>query len=158
MSIPAVKLILVDKPTIASVPSASAKRSQHTERSPQTTADLRWSRVEEFLRSRELRPNTRKAYEREFKAFLGWTEKAWQDITARDLDRYKEYLKDLPSGRGGKRSRGSGSIWTKNDSKAKKLYLYRFQALFLDVFEAVKSLYVLMSIGFKEILFFEFPS
>jgi integrase/recombinase XerD len=104
MTIPAVKLILVDNPTIASVPSASTKRSQHTERSLQATADLRWSRVEEFLRSRELRPNTRKAYEREFKAFLGWTEKAWQDITARDLDRYKEYLKALPSGRGGKRS------------------------------------------------------
>jgi integrase/recombinase XerD len=104
MAIPAVKLILVDKPTIASVPSASAKRSQHTERSPQTTADLRWSRVEEFLRSRELRPNTRKAYEREFKSFLGWTEKGWQDITPRDLDRYKDYLKALPSGRGGKRS------------------------------------------------------
>jgi hypothetical protein len=58
MAIPAVKLILVDKPMIAAVPSYSARRSQHTERSLQTTADLRWSRVEEFLRRRELRPNT----------------------------------------------------------------------------------------------------
>jgi integrase/recombinase XerD len=96
MTVPAVKLIPV--PAIAAIPSASAMRS------PQLTpADLRWSRVEEFLRSRELRPNTRKAYEREFKAFLDWTDKGWQDITARDIDRYKMYLKSLPSKRGGKR-------------------------------------------------------
>jgi integrase/recombinase XerD len=108
MAIPAVKLIPV--PTIAPVPdvrtpgatlSHGAKQSPQTQSSP---ADLRWSRVEGFFRSRELRPNTHKSYEREFKAFLGWTEKGWQDITARDLDRYKEYLKALPSGRGGKRS------------------------------------------------------
>jgi integrase/recombinase XerD len=68
-----------------------------------TTADLRWSRVEDYLRSRELRPNTRKAYEREFKAFLDWTAKGWQDITARDIDRYKSHLKLKPSKRGGER-------------------------------------------------------
>jgi integrase/recombinase XerD len=103
MTIPAVKLILVDHPTIASVSSASAKRSQHTERSPQATADLRWARVEEFFRSRELRPETRKAYERAFRAFLKWTDKGWQDITFRDIDRYKMHLKSLPSKRGGQR-------------------------------------------------------
>ncbi|NJN38849.1 MAG: tyrosine-type recombinase/integrase, partial [Acaryochloridaceae cyanobacterium CSU_3_4] len=76
----------------------------HRPLSPSPPADLRWSRVEEFFRSRELRPNTRKSYERAFKAFLGWTDKGWQDLTARDIDRYKEYLKALPSARGGKRS------------------------------------------------------
>lgn len=101
MSVPAVKLIPV--PAIAPV---SAIQSQGEQRSPQpqlTPADLRWSRVEEFLRSRELRPNTRKAYEREFRAFLDWTEKGWQDITVRDIDRYKMHLKNLPSKRGGER-------------------------------------------------------
>lgn len=40
---------------------------------PIKSADLRWARVEEFLRSRELAANTRKAYERELKRFLSWT-------------------------------------------------------------------------------------
>ncbi len=66
------------------------------------SADLRWARVEEFLRSRELAANTRKAYERELKRFLSWTPKGWQDITHRDLDRYKEYLRSTPTVRGGK--------------------------------------------------------
>jgi integrase/recombinase XerD len=105
MSVPAVKLIPV--PEIAPVPATQSqgeKRPLGASASPQLTpADLRWSRVEEFLRSRELRPNTRKAYEREFKTFLEWTDKGWQDITARDIDRYKMHLKGLPSKRGGQR-------------------------------------------------------
>jgi integrase/recombinase XerD len=95
MAIPAVKLIPVT--AIAQVPAVRSHQSQSN------PADLRRSRVEEYFRSRELRPNTRKTYEREYEAFLGWTEKAWQDITARDLDRYKEHLKSLPSKRGGQR-------------------------------------------------------
>ncbi len=110
MTIPAVKLILLDSPAkalhqeYAAIPPASAQRSPNTSAAAtQATADLRWSRVEEFLRSRELRPNTHKAYEREFKAFLDWTDKGWQDITAREIDRYKMYLKNQPSQRGGQR-------------------------------------------------------
>ncbi|NJK30563.1 MAG: tyrosine-type recombinase/integrase [Acaryochloris sp. RU_4_1] len=106
MAIPTVKLISVTPPTI---PKTSDKRSRKTGRSPSplspsAPADLRWSRVEEFFCSRELRPNTRKSYERAFRAFLNWTDKGSQDITARDIDRYKEYLKALPSERGGQRS------------------------------------------------------
>jgi integrase/recombinase XerD len=102
MTIPAVKLITLDRSAIAPLDlAANTKRSPQLQPSP---ADLRWSRVEEFLRSRELRPNTLKAYERELRAFLDWTAKSWQDITARDLDRYKGYLKEQPSKRGGKRS------------------------------------------------------
>jgi integrase/recombinase XerD len=65
------------------------------------SADLRWARVEEFLRSRELATNTRKAYERELKRFLSWIPKGWQDVSHRDLDRYKEYLRSTPTVRGG---------------------------------------------------------
>ncbi len=95
MSVPAVKIVPL---TPLMVSSAEVRRSPQPK-----SADLRWSRVDEFLRSRELRPNTRKAYEREFKAFLDWTEKGWQDITARDIDRYKNHIKGLPSKRGGQR-------------------------------------------------------
>jgi hypothetical protein len=67
MTIPAVKLIPIDSSLIAPLalaPDAArtlgAKLSSTT-MAAQATADLRWSRVEEFLRSRELRPNTRKS-------------------------------------------------------------------------------------------------
>jgi integrase/recombinase XerD len=104
MTIPAVKLITLDLSAIAPLALApDAVRSPNASATALVPADLRWSRVEEFLRSRELRPNTRKAYEREFKTFLNWTEKGWQDITARDIDRYKMHLKSLPSKRGGQR-------------------------------------------------------
>ena len=62
--------------------------------------DLRWLRVEEFLRSRELAPNTRKAYERDLRKFIEWTNKPWHSITHRDLDRYKEELKQRRSPQG----------------------------------------------------------
>jgi integrase/recombinase XerD len=101
MTVPAVKLIPVV--AIAPVPAIQSYGEKQSPQPQLTPADLRWSRVEEFLRSRELRPNTRKAYEREFKIFLEWTDKGWQDITARDIDRYKMHLKGLPSNRGGQR-------------------------------------------------------
>lgn len=69
---------------------------------PTKIADLRWSWVEEFFRSRELALNTRKAYEQELKRFLLWTEKPWHTITHRDVDRYKEHLQSSTSARGGK--------------------------------------------------------
>jgi integrase/recombinase XerD len=103
MLIPTVKLISVSPSAISPHPGARPLGETQSPPSP-PTADLRWSRVEEYFRSRELRPNTRKSYEREFKAFLTWTDKGWQGITARDMDRYKEYLKSQPSERGRKRS------------------------------------------------------
>jgi integrase/recombinase XerD len=70
------------------------------ERSPQRAAatppkppiDVRWMRVQEYVRAHDFRPNTRKAYERELHRFLDWTEKAWVDITPRDIANYKHYL------------------------------------------------------------------
>ena len=99
MTILAVKLIHI----AASAPTSAKQSSELRSTVVPVPADLRWSRVEEFLRSRELRPNTKKAYEREFKAFLTWTPKSWQDITARDIDRYKAFLKSEPSKRGDQR-------------------------------------------------------
>jgi integrase/recombinase XerD len=98
MFIPTVKLIPVSPAAVTLHQTQRQRESMQTQ-----TADLRWSRMEEFLRSRELRPNTRKAYEREYKAFLRWTEKGWHEVTARDIDRYKLHLKDQPSKRGGQR-------------------------------------------------------
>ncbi len=49
----------------------------------QPPRDLRWLRVEEFFHARTIAPNTKKAYERELKRFVDWTDKAWNDITGR---------------------------------------------------------------------------
>ena len=72
------------------------------------TVDLNWQRVVEFLRSRELSANTCKAYERQLRQFYKWLEhKPWQEVSHRDIDRYKQYLKGLPSKRGGSLSPGT---------------------------------------------------
>ena len=68
---------------------------------PAPPADLNWQRVEEFLRVRELAENTRKVYERQLRQFSEWVQKPWQAVTHRDIDRYKQHLKALPSKRGG---------------------------------------------------------
>lgn len=70
--------------------------------------NLQWMRVEEFLRSRELATNTRKAYGRQLKQFSEWSEgRPWHDITHRDIDRYKHHLKQQASHRGGNLSPGT---------------------------------------------------
>ena len=64
--------------------------------------DLTWQRVTKFLRSRELAANTRKTYERNLQQFYTWLkQKPWHEVPHRDIDRYKQYLKVLPSKRGG---------------------------------------------------------
>ena len=96
MTVPEVKLIVLADQATTPI-DAARTRSKTPKTSP---ADLRWMRVEEFLRSREIRPNTRKAYERDLKQFMDWTDKGWHEITSRDLDRYKTYLKTEPNHRG----------------------------------------------------------
>ena len=96
MAVPEVKLIvLADQ---AATPIDAAQSRTQTSKLP--LADLRWTRVEEFLRSREIRPNTHKTYERDLKQLLDWTDKGWHEITSRDLDRYKNYLKTELNHRG----------------------------------------------------------
>ncbi len=63
--------------------------SPNRDRSP---TDLRWLRVEEFFQARSLSPNTQKAYRRELKRFLGWTDRAWSDLTPRQIAQFKTYL------------------------------------------------------------------
>ena len=106
-SIPQPKLILV---------SGDRPQAQPKTKDP---ADFRWGLVEEFLRSRELSANSRKAYSRNLREFLNWTDKGLNQISARDIDRYKEHLKTLPSKRG-----GTLSTATINQ------YLYSLQSFF----------------------------
>lgn len=66
----------------------------------QFPSDLRWLRVEEFFNAKTIAPNTKKAYERELGRFVDWTDKAWNNITGRDIANYKHYLEALQSDNG----------------------------------------------------------
>ncbi|MBV9389812.1 MAG: phage integrase N-terminal SAM-like domain-containing protein, partial [Chroococcidiopsidaceae cyanobacterium CP_BM_ER_R8_30] len=86
-------------PPIKLIPFPTAAEStSRTQRKPgratriQTPHDLCWIKVQEFLRSSGLSPNTRRAYERELKRFLNWTELHWQELRSRHIGQYKEYL------------------------------------------------------------------
>jgi integrase/recombinase XerD len=48
--------------------------------------------VDEFLQARSLSPNSQKAYRRELERFLEWTDKAWSDITPRQIAQFKADL------------------------------------------------------------------
>ncbi|MDB9317135.1 MULTISPECIES: phage integrase N-terminal SAM-like domain-containing protein [Cyanophyceae] len=56
--------------------------------------DIRFVKVQEFLRSNNLAPNSRKLYERELKRFLAWTELHYHEMRPRHFGQYKEYLRD----------------------------------------------------------------
>ena len=75
------------------------------ELAPQPVAkptEFTWQRVVQFLRSRELSVNTRKAYTRQLQMFYDWTkQKPWHEITHNDIDQYKQHLKQLSGRRGG---------------------------------------------------------
>ena len=77
------------------------------EQPPAPPVDLQWQRVEEFLRVRELAANTKKAYERQLRQFDKWMQKPWQAVSHRDIDRYKQHLKESNSKRGGPLSPGT---------------------------------------------------
>lgn len=62
------------------------------ERSSDSFPDLRMARVEEFLSARSLSNNSRKAYRRELKRFINWSNKPFNRITPRHIVQYKEYL------------------------------------------------------------------
>jgi len=56
------------------------------------SVDLRWLRVEEFLQAKSLAPNTKTAYQRELKRFLAWSDRAWAEITPRQIAQFKAQL------------------------------------------------------------------
>lgn len=75
-----------DQPPLSPKPSVSTEPIRE---------DLRWMRVEEFLRLKALAPNSQRAYERDLKRFWQWTDKPWNEMTTRNVDRYKIHLEGL---------------------------------------------------------------
>jgi len=89
-TLPSIKLIPF--PTVGAEPTADIHKKPSRATRIQTPHDLRYFKVQEFLRSCGLSPNTRRAYERELKRFLNWTELHWQELRSRHIGQYKEYL------------------------------------------------------------------
>lgn len=90
-SLPEIKVI----PLTASSQEKSAStqfRRGRPAKVPTTLADIRWLKIEEFLNSSALAPNSRKVYERELRRFLSWTELLWSEIKSRHISHYKAYL------------------------------------------------------------------
>lgn len=65
-------------------------------------ADLRLECIKEFLQASNLAANTQKSYQLELERLVAWSDKAWIDITPRDIARFKKYLKDECRTRQGK--------------------------------------------------------
>jgi integrase/recombinase XerD len=114
MSIPAVKLIALDHPLVADIALTSDRRTPGEKHSPRgrptqidTSTDIRWPVVQEYLRSSSLSPNSRKLYERELKRFLGWTQCRWPELQSRHLGLYKAYLMEFEVGQAKKLSKNS---------------------------------------------------
>ena len=63
----------------------------HSSASSEPT-ELRGLRVDEFLQARSLAPKTQKAYRQDLQAFLNWTDKAWGEVTPRQIAQFKGYL------------------------------------------------------------------
>lgn len=79
--LPPVKLVAVDFP-------------KSKESSPSDPADLRLDRIRTFLDSSNLSKNSQRAYWKELERFTHWNNKAWADVTPRDIANFKRYLID----------------------------------------------------------------
>ena len=73
---------------VSSQPQPIAELTESRENRP----DLRLERVREFLYSSNLAANTQKSYRLELERFVRWSDKAWIDVTPRDIARFKRYL------------------------------------------------------------------
>ena len=72
----------------------SSSKAPATATAP-VTVELDW--VDQFLRDREIRPNTKRAYLRHLRQFQAWLAcKHWAAVTESDIVHYKLHLKSQP--------------------------------------------------------------
>ncbi|WP_019498852.1 tyrosine-type recombinase/integrase [Pseudanabaena sp. PCC 6802] len=77
-----------------SYPLPSLTQSTHTDerRSGDRPTDLRSRYIHDFLASRHLAPNTRKAYTKELNRFLTWSNLPLPEIGTKQIVQFKQYL------------------------------------------------------------------
>ncbi|PSB46528.1 integrase [Cyanosarcina cf. burmensis CCALA 770] len=66
------------------------------------TQDIRLGWIEQYIRANNLAKNTQKTYRLELERFAAWSNKAWADVTPRDIARFKHYLMTECKTRAGK--------------------------------------------------------
>lgn len=66
-------------------PQASATRVA-------SPADLRQTKVDEFIAARSLKPKSEQAYRRDLQSFMDWTQQAWGNVTRRQVAQFKQSL------------------------------------------------------------------
>ncbi len=88
--LPPINLISLENDNAAS--ATTSRKLSGRPKKITSPIDIRWVKVQEFLRSSNLSPNSRKLYERELKRLLGWTELHYHELRGRHLGHYKEYL------------------------------------------------------------------
>lgn len=59
---------------------------------PAQPAELRTTRIEEYLQARSLCAKTQKAYTQDLQYFLRWTDQAWAAVTPRQVAQFKAHL------------------------------------------------------------------
>ncbi|MBD2054874.1 tyrosine-type recombinase/integrase [Oculatella sp. FACHB-28] len=55
-------------------------------------ADLRQTKVDEFIAARALKPKSEQAYRRDLQGFMEWTQQAWANVSRRQVAQFKQYL------------------------------------------------------------------
>lgn len=60
---------------------------------PSPATDDRENLIEEFLNSRNIKPNTRKVYGRELRKFLRWADLSWREVTSEQVSLYVYWLR-----------------------------------------------------------------
>ncbi len=87
--LPEIKVIPLTNSSTSNL--AQVKRSRRNKTQTVST-DIRSPKIQEFINSSNLAPNTRKVYERELRCFLTWTDLLWAEIKPRHISHYKAYL------------------------------------------------------------------
>jgi len=83
---------------VAGIPQQPPPRSVGTAKG----IDVRQPIVNEFLESGNLEANSRRAYERSLRRFLGWSTVPFAEVTPRQVSQYRDWLESEPSARTGK--------------------------------------------------------
>jgi len=103
-SVPPIKVIPIDH---SQPPTPYSPR---TKKRAAAFTDMRWLKVQEFLEGSNLDKNSKTAYERELKRWLGWTDLGWHEVKSRHLAQYKKHLSETPTTRGRARAKSSVNV------------------------------------------------
>ncbi|MBD2018888.1 phage integrase N-terminal SAM-like domain-containing protein, partial [Leptolyngbya sp. FACHB-36] len=80
----------IPDPVILSL--VAAKESSRIPSQAAAPADLRQTKVDEFIGARSLKFKSEQAYRRDLQYFMNWTQQSWGTVTRRQVAQFKQYL------------------------------------------------------------------